>query len=116
MSQRTRTIRRGQVYWSDFDTARGGEISKSRPAIIVSNDTANRVLNRVQIVPLTTNVRRVLPGETIVHLNGVPNKAMADQITTAAKERIGDYVGAIDEVDMRRVDRTLIVQLGLPRR
>jgi mRNA-degrading endonuclease toxin of MazEF toxin-antitoxin module len=41
---------------------------------------------------------------------------MADQITTVTKERVGDYVGAIDDADMRRVDRTLIVQLGLPRR
>jgi mRNA interferase MazF len=116
VSHRSRTIRRGEVYWTDFSTARGGEIGKTRPAIVVSNNTANRVLNRIQVVPLTTNTRRVLPGETIVHLNGVPNKAMADQITTVTKERVGDYVGAIDDADMRRVDRTLIVQLGLPRR
>ncbi len=114
MSQRT--LLRGQVYWSDFNTARGGEISKTRPAIIVSSDSANRFLNRVQIVPLTTNVRRVLRGETIVRLNGLPNKAMADQITTATKERIGDYVGDISDADMRRVDRALILQLDLPRR
>jgi len=41
---------------------------------------------------------------------------MADQITTATKERIGDYVGDISDADMRRVDRALILQLDLPRR
>ena len=52
-------MRRGEVWWVDFDPARGGEIKKRRPAVIVSNDIANRFLNRVQVVPFTSNTDRL---------------------------------------------------------
>jgi len=71
---------RGEVWWVDFDPSFGGEIRKTRPAIIVSNDASNRNLNRIQVVPVTSNVSRVYPCEAAIDLNGEPRKAMADQI------------------------------------
>jgi mRNA interferase MazF len=105
-------MNRGEVWWTDFEGS-GGEMQKRRPAVIVSRNRANRLLNRVQVVPLTSQVRRVYPGETIVKLNGGLRKAMATQITTAAKERIRDKVGSLSDTDLKRVEAALRIQLAL---
>ena len=106
-------MKRGEVYWVNFEPAQGGEIHKRRPAIIVSNDVANRVLNRVQVVPLTSNTGRIYPSEALIHLNKQERKAMADQIRTVAKERLEDYIGAITAQEMLAVDAAIRRQLGL---
>ena len=66
----------------------GGEIKKEQPAVIVSNNVANRNLNRVQVVPITSNVSRIYPSEALVTLQGRQGKAMADALTTVSKQRI----------------------------
>ena len=70
-------MKRGKVWWVNFDPSLGGEIQKERPAVIVSNDIANRLLNRVQVVPLTNSVDRLYPSEAYVSLNDRQYKAMA---------------------------------------
>jgi len=108
-----RPPRRGEVYWVAFGPSRGGEIQKTRPAIVVSNDAANTALNRLQVVPLTSQTGRVFPSEALVVLRGERRKAMTDQLTTASRERLVGYLGRINAADMEQVERAIRLQLAL---
>lgn len=106
-------MKRGEVWWVNFEPAVGGEIRKQRPAIIISNDAANRHLNRVQVVPLTSKGGRMYPSEAAVTFDGKPGKALADQLTTVSKQRLMNLAGTISAVELRQVEQAIRVQLGL---
>jgi len=106
-------MKRGEVWWVNFDPSVGGEIKKKRPAVILSNDVANKYLNRVQVVPLTSKVGRLYPSEAYVMLKGKQRKAMADQLTTVSKQRLINKVGALSNADMKKVEQAVETQLGL---
>ena len=107
--------RRGEVWWVSFDPSLGGEIQKTRPAIVLSNDAANTALNRVIVVPITSQVAKVYPGEALVTVNGEQRKAMADQIMTASKQRLKGKLGSLSRTDMTVVENAVLMQMAMRR-
>ena len=106
-------MRRGEVWWVEFDPSVGIEIRRTRPAVIVSNDAANRNLARVVVVPMTSNTGRLYPGEAVVSVDGQSSKAMADQIMAADKARLKSQLGTVSKADMQAVEDAIRVHLGL---
>jgi mRNA interferase MazF len=108
-------MKRGDVWWVEFDPSVGSEIRKTRPAVIVSNDAANRNLARVVVVPLTSSTGRLYPGEALVSIGEQQSKAMADQIMTADKARLKSRLARLAKADMLAVEAAILVHLGMPR-
>jgi mRNA interferase MazF len=106
-------MKRGEVWWINFNPSVGGEIHKQRPAVIVSNDAANQFLNRVQVVPLTSSVSKLYPSESYVIFRGKKAKAMADQLTTVSKKRLINQAGSTSSTEMEGIGRAITVQLDL---
>lgn len=106
---------RGEVWWVEFDPAVGSEIRKTRPAVVLSNNSANRHLTRVVVVPMSRHTGRLYPGEAFVNVNDQKSKAMADQIMAADKTRLKTRLGVLSKEDLLAVEDAIKVHLGLPR-
>ena len=108
-------MKRGEVWWVEFDPGVGSEVRKTRPAVIVSNDAANRNLARVVVVPLTSNIQQIYPGEALVNIENRQSKAMADQIMTADKKRLKNRLSVLSAADMRAIEIAVVQHLGMRR-
>ena len=106
-------MKRGEVWWINFESSIGGEIRKQRPAVIVSNDAANHYLNGVQVVPITSNTDKLYPSEAYVTFGGKKAKAMADQLTTVSKQRLNHSAGSISYTEMAGIVKAIATQLDL---
>jgi mRNA interferase MazF len=106
-------MKRGEIWWVDFDPALGSETQKIRPAVIISNDASNTALSRIVVVPFTSNISRVYPCNVLVDVGGTTGKLMADQIMTADKGRLKNCIGVLSYADMAKVEDTVRMHLGL---
>lgn len=106
-------MRRGEVWWVKFDPSVGSEIRKTRPAVIISNNDAIRHLSRVVVVPTTSVVKRLYPGEAIVEFGGRQSKIKANQLTTVSKLRMSTKIDRLSPEDMRAVEHAVRMELGL---
>ncbi len=115
-------MHRGDVVWVDFDPGRVSEARKRRPAVVISNDGANRTaqsLGRgvVTVVPVTSNTDRVFPFQVLLPVGscGLPrqSKAQAEQIRSVAITRIGAVVGRLPADLLNELDDSVRLHLAL---
>lgn len=102
--------------------ARGAGSNKRRPAVIVSNDGANMTASRlgrgvVTVVPVTSNVERVHPFQTVLSTRNTglsaDSKAQAEQVRSVAVERIGALIASLSSEDIAALDEALRLHLAL---
>jgi len=115
-------MRRGDIVTVSLDPGRGSEASKTRPAIVVSNDAANATATRlargvITVVPITSNVARVYPFQVLLPADQTglrqDSKAQAEQIRSVAVERVGRQVGRLATAAMAELDEALRIHLAL---
>ena len=109
----TNIVNRGEIWWINFNPSIGGEIQKTRPAVVVSNDYSNRSLNRVQVVPITSNTSKCYPCESYVIIDNKQAKAMADQLTTISKEHLSKKLTSLSNDEMLKIGQAIKLQLNL---
>ena len=108
-----RVPRRGDIFWVGLDPARGSEIRKTRPAVAISNDSCNRYGTRVVVIPITSNVSSLYPGEARIELRGRPGRVLGDQIRSVDKARLGSRLGRLAHDELREVEDAVRVTLAL---
>jgi mRNA interferase MazF len=110
---------KGSLVWVSLDPARGAEVPKTRPCIIVSRTEANDVSVTVTIVPLSSVTGRAadrlvqpLLWAKETHLLK-DSRALCDQVRTIDKGRIRGTAGVLSSELLGKVDRGLILHLEL---
>jgi mRNA interferase MazF len=104
---------RGDVFWVILDPTVGSEIQKTRPAVIVSNDSCNAFGARVVVVPITSNVTSLFPGEAKITVAGREGRVLGDQLRSVDKARLGKRIGRLLRSDLDAVDDALRTTLDL---
>ena len=111
-------LRRGDVVLVRLDPAKGREIRKTRPSVVIANDAACRFDAVLQIVPMTALPDRPLrPYEALIESDSSgldkPSRAVANQIRTVSKTRLAEHLGRLTDDELGAVERAVQIQLGL---
>ncbi len=111
--------RRGDIYLVEFDPARGHEIKKTRPAVVIQNDIGNRHSPGTIVAAVTSKLSPIpYPVEVpVVPTKGnglsMPSAIQLGQIRSVDQERLVRRLGRLDTATMRRVDEAITISLGL---
>lgn len=109
----TRAPRRGDIYWVALDPTLGSEIKKTRPAVVISNNSCNAYGARVVVLPVTSNVESHYPGEALITVERKPARALGDQMRSLDKSRLRSRIGSLTADDMIAVEEAIRITLDL---
>jgi mRNA interferase MazF len=100
-------VRRGEIWWVNFDPTQGDEIRKTRPAIVLTADALNRARRTVVVVPLSTGPQPHPPIVIATPSAGESSVAVCDQVRAVDKRRLTRTQGRLSEVDLRSLEDSL---------
>jgi len=112
-------LRRGDIYLVEFDPARGHEIQKTRPALVIQNNIGNKHSSVTIVAAITSKLPPApYPVEVVVSPtkgNGltVESAIKLGQIRSVYRQRLVKRMGSLDAATMRKVDEGLKISLGL---
>lgn len=103
---------RGEIYWVKLDPTVGSEISKTRPALIISNDVGNQYAEWVIVAPISSgNTDKIYPFEVLLPAGEAgldkASKVLLDQIRTIDKQRLSNKIGVLTSERMDEVNRAI---------
>ena len=112
--------KRGDVFLVDFDPTVGAEIKKTRPALVLQNDAANRYSPITIVAAITSKAdAKLYPTEVLIPKGeaglGVDSTVLLNQIRSIDTRRLVKRMGAVRPATMTSVERALQVSLGLVR-
>lgn len=113
----TQPIRRGDVFTVDLEPVRGSEQGKRYPAVVIQNDLGNRYSPTLIVAAITSTLRPDFDVNVVVQApeGGLQNDStvLLNQIRTVDRSRLGRYWGRLTPATMARIDRALLISLGL---
>ncbi len=93
-------IERGDVWWVALDPTQGSEIRKTRPCLVMTSDTLNRLRKTVVVVPLSSAAEAHPPITVAVTCQGKPAVAIIDQVRAVGRHRMRGRVERISDQDL----------------
>jgi mRNA interferase MazF len=107
-------VARGEVWWVSLDPTQGSEIRKTRPCVVLTHDTLNRLRRTVVVVPLSTAAKPHPPITVQVTCQGQSAVAVIDQVRAVAKHRLKSRIETVTSGDLAAIGRALstILEIG----
>src|SRR5438309_8893786 len=103
----------GEIYWVNLDPTVGSEINKTRPALVVSNDSGNEYSQRIIVAPITSSAKKVYPFEVKLEIAAKEGKVLLDQLRSIDKQRLSKKLSVLDYETMQLVNKALKIALDL---
>ena len=112
--------RRGEVWLVSFDPTIGAEIKKTRPALVLQNDIANRYSPITIVAAITSQFEeRIYPTEVLIKAPEAgltaDSVALLNQIRSIDRRRLVRRLGTVRPATMTNIERALMISLGLVR-
>lgn len=108
-------IKRGDIYYADFNPVVGSEQGGIRPAVTIQNNVGNRFSPTIIVAPITSKPKKPMPTHVAVVGNGLEKDSIAllEQVRTLDKSRLGEFIGSISKQELKKIDAALGISFQL---